>query len=411
MCAKQQNITLPPPPPDQHTIDISILGGIRIQAGDTVLSDSSNRSLKLWSVLFYFILNRERTITQIELIDHFWPEEECNNPLSALKMLILRIRNLISPLFDGAINPILSQRGAYQWNPRLICRVDVERFDALRQQAAQPETADEQKLALYREAISLYKGDLLPKQQDQPWVQFLSSWHHDQYINAVKDFAALLEKAGLYDEMNDILLRADKLHPVDEQLHILLIRSYLLQKKHIAALRHYEKTVELLYQTLGVRPSPELRALYREILAEEKDHETNLDVILDEMPTTPTRSGAFVCEYGLFVSIYHLEARRINRNGGCHHIALLTLSAPDGSVLKLKLLNTIMSQLQDVLVSTLRQSDVITRYSKAQFLILLPYASLEDSTMIMERIICAFHARCRKPASKLTYSLRGLEPV
>ena len=47
-------------------VTVSMLGGIEIECCGTVLASDSNRSLKLWGVLAYFILHRDRTISQGE---------------------------------------------------------------------------------------------------------------------------------------------------------------------------------------------------------------------------------------------------------------------------------------------------------------------------------------------------------
>ena len=384
-----------------------MLDRVCLQAGDTVISDDNIRSLKQWSVLCYLILHRSRSVSQAELIDQFWPEEDNKNPLSALKVLILRIRSLLEPLCQ---NPILSQRGAYQWNPAVPCVIDAELFENLCQLAAQPATPLDRKLELYQEAVNLYKGDLLPKQNGQQWAIPLSSRYRNCYSSAVKEYAALLQEAGLYEKMGQVALSACHLLPLDEQLHILVIRSYVLQKKYSDAMEHYKKTTIDLYQTLGIPPSPELQTVYAEILSEEKDMEINLDTILSAMSAPAKHPGAYFCEYGVFRSIYQLEARRIVRSGGCLHIALMTLALSGDNAKRSSDLNTIMDLLQTEILSDLRQGDVVARYSKAQFVVMLPGASLEDSGKVMERILKSFYSKFPRSFFEISYTLRGLEP-
>lgn len=392
---------------NEHNIYVYTLDRVCLRAGDTAISDDNTRSLKQWSVLCYLILHRDRSVSQAELIDNFWPEEDNRNPLSALKVLILRIRNLLEPLCE---NPILSQRGAYQWNPAIPCAVDAEIFEKLCQLAAHPDTPLDRRLELYREAISLYKGDLLPKQNGQQWVIPLTSRYRNCYSSAVKEYAALLQEAGLYEKMGQVALSACNLLPLDEQLHILVIRSYILQKKNADALEHYKKATKALYQTLGLPPSAELQAVYAEILSEEKDIEINLDTILSAMLPSAKHSGAFFCEYGIFRSVYQLEGRRISRSGGCLHIALMTLTLSSETARKFSDLNTIMDLLQTEILSDLRQGDVVSRYSKSQFVIMLPGASLEDSGKVMDRIISSFYSKFPRTFFEISYTLRGLEP-
>ena len=390
------------------TVSVSLLGGFALELDGTTLTDDINRSLKLWSVLAYLILHRDRPVPQTEFIETFWPDDNSSNPVNALKTLLYRIRSMLEPLF-GELQPILAQRGAYLWNPAVGCDLDTDRFEALCARASGESLSSESRMDLYRSALSLYQGDLLPKLEHQMWLISLSVRYHGLYLSAVKDQAALLEQAELFEEMQDICQQASALDGLDESLHTLIVRSLLRQGRDAAALAHYEKATDLLYRNLGVRPSEELRALYTEIMSTEKTLETDLGVIMGGLKEAAARPGAFVCEYGFFKEAYRLEARRAVRSGTCVHLCLITVSLPDGGVPPLKVLSATMDQLQEVLVRSLRRGDVVSKFSGAQFVILLPAANFEDSSMVMDRVVNAFYQQHRRNFLKLTVRVREIE--
>lgn len=390
------------------TVSVSLLGGFALELDGVSLSDDINRSLKLWSVLAYLILHRDRLVPQSEFIETFWPDDNSSNPVNALKTLLYRIRSMLEPLF-GELQPILAQRGAYLWNPAVGCDLDTDRFEALCARASGESLSSESRMDLYRSALSLYQGDLLPKLEHQMWLIPLSVRYHGLYLSAVKDQAALLEQAELFEEMQDICQQASALDGLDESLHTLIVRSLLRQGRDVAALAHYEKATDLLYRNLGVRPSEELRALYTEIMSTEKTLETDLGVIMGGLKEAAARPGAFVCEYGFFKEAYRLEARRAVRSGTCVHLCLITVSLPDGGVPPLKVLSATMDQLQEVLVRSLRRGDVVSKFSGAQFVILLPAANFEDSSMVMDRVVNAFYQQHRRNFLKLTVRVREIE--
>lgn len=336
-------------------VAVTMLGGFRIRVDGNVLTDEINRSQKLWNVLCYLIAHRERTVPQSEFIELFWPEENSANPTNALKTLLYRVRSLLEPLFGEGLEPILSQRGAYAWNPAIACEMDVDRFELLCRRAQDTALPAQKRMALYEEAAEVYRGDYLPKLANQMWVVPISAHYHTLYLEAVKEYADLLEHAEKFEAMAELCTRASQLDPLDESLHTLIVRALLRQGKDSAALSHYEKATDLLYRNLGVRPSEELRALYREIMDVEERLETNLEVIQANLREAAQRPGAFVCEYGFFKEAYRLEARRSARSGACVHIALVTVSLPDGGVPPLGVLNTTMDQLLEVLVHNLRR--------------------------------------------------------
>ena len=178
-----------------------------------------------------------------------------------------------------------------------------------------------------------------------------------------------------------VFTRASRIDPYDELLHTDIVRSLLLQGNNTAALAHYQAATDLLYNHLGVRPSEELRALYTRIMTMEKNMETDLQVIQNDLGESAMKGGAFYCEYGFFREVYRLEVRRASRTGFSAHLALLTISLPNGGIPPLDVLNSTMATLKDLLVESLRRGDVVARFSGAQFVVMLPGASLEGAAI------------------------------
>jgi DNA-binding SARP family transcriptional activator len=388
---------------------ISVLGGLVIEWNGAELTDEINRSLKLWNVLAYLIIHRNRPVPQSEFIEHFWPGEHGANPANALKTLLYRIRVLLEPIFGTDLQPILSLRGSYCWNKAIPCDLDIDHFDELFALASDSSNSVQERMAIYEQMLTIYRGGFLPKLSGHMWVISISTHYHSLFLQAVKDYAALLESTHHYEEMAAVCTRASQQDPLDEDVHTLIIRALLRQGKDSAALNHYESTCEMLYQNLGVRPSPELQALYSEIMAVEKELETDLIVIQRDLNETANRPGAFFCEYGFFREAYRLEARRATRSGSSVHIALLTVSLPDGGVPPLKNLAATMDQVKEVLISNLRRGDVVSKYSAAQYVIMLPAANFEDTQLVLDRTIASFYRQHRRSFLKLTTKIRAVE--
>lgn len=376
---------------------ISFLGGFKLQIGDRVLTDELNRSMKLWNLLAYLIVHRNRSIPQAEFIEMLWPEDMDGNPLSALKTLFFRIRKMIASVLGEEQNLIVSRYSSYAWSREVECVVDAEDFEKCCRQASDAKLSDEDRIRFYRNVVDLYKGDFLPKLSSQLWTISFKTHYHSLYLAAVKEYADLLNNAGNYDEMAEVCLKAIQIDAYDERLHTLLLRALLAQGKHAAALNHYERATDFLYRNLGVHPSQELRSLYSQIMDVQKTLETDLAIIQESLSEN-YQKGAFICEFGFFKEAYRMACRLAARTGISVHVVLLTLSNKDGSIVDLNILSGAMNQLLEDSRLNLRQVDMITRYSGAQYLILLPRANYEDSIMVSERIRNAFgrHYRYRK---------------
>ncbi len=388
---------------------VKMLGGFSITVDGKKVSDEMNRTHKLWNVLAYLLAHRDRMVPQAEFIEQFWPNEQGAAPANALKTQLYRIRSLLAPLFGEDFQPILSQRGGYEWNKAIRTEVDADDFAALCQRAAHPEASKQKRETLLKEAIGLYRGSFLPKLSRSSWIIPISSKYRTMFLEAVASYAETLEQDGLYEEMVNIVQRATAIEPLDETLHSIIVRGLLQQGKHTAALAHYEYATDLLYRSLGAQQFKGLRDLYDQIMATEQAFETDLTVIQQDLRETAQVSGAFFCEYGFFREIYRLEARRSLRSGVYIHIALITVSNADGTIPSLKVLNKTMDQLKEVIEQTLRSGDVVARYSGAQYVIMLPCANLEDSDTVIARILSRFRRRHRVNRLKISSRIREIE--
>lgn len=380
-------------PFDMPVLHIHLLGTFTLTARNICIQADESRSLKLQSVLAYFLLHRERAISQAELIEYFWSQDNNANPYSALKTTLYRIRSMLQPLLGKSINPILSQRGAYRWNEQIPCEMDIHDFEYRYQQAANPCAPIAARIADYGQVLSLYRGDLLPRLSDQHWILPVAAHYRLQYIESAKALADLLEQTQNYAQMHEVAVRASAIAPLEEGLHARIIRALIAQNENAAALKHYEMATRLLYRNLKVRPSEELRALYQEIMHTAKNAQLNLHTIAEDLHETAAREGAYFCPYGSFREIYRLECRRFQRNAIPIFLLLITVLLPDGTVpMPSQMLSDAMQQLQDALLQTLRSGDVVTQYSGMQYAVMLPDCTQRGCTVVANRIQAAISA-------------------
>ena len=134
-----------------------------------------------------------------------------------------------------------------------------------------------------------------------------------------------------------------------------------------------------------------------------------MGVIQEHLREAVAIPGAFVCEYGFFKEAYRLEARRAARYGMAVFIGLITVSTPAGEVPELGLLNATMDLLLEVIKTSLRRGDVVSRYSGAQFVIMLPALTYEDGETVMQRIVSNFYRKHKRYLLKLHYKLQQLD--
>ena len=96
---------------------------------------------------------------------------------------------------------ILTGRGAYIWNQDIPVSLDIETFEKSIKQAGKHKDPV-CRIGLYNEAVTLYKGEFLPKFTSEYWVASQAAYYHTTYLGAVKSLAILLESEGRYSEID-----------------------------------------------------------------------------------------------------------------------------------------------------------------------------------------------------------------
>ena len=126
----------------------------------------AGRSGRLWTLVAYLILHRDRGIPAQELIDLLWPDGSGSNPASTLQNNASRARNAMATLgFSDTKGMIRYENGLYRWVPGTDTWLDVDVFEDLARRAL--ETSDPEELrTLGREAA------------DRPGVDFSAGCTH-----------------------------------------------------------------------------------------------------------------------------------------------------------------------------------------------------------------------------------------
>ena len=393
----------------EPVIYINMLGEFAIRVGDKVISDTSNHSKKMWNVLEYLITFRKKEISQKELVVLLWEEDGSTNPNGALKTLMHRVRNLLKELDADDMKFIVQSRGTYAWNNALPCIIDADEFDRLYKEGLAVTDDEDLRLAKFRKAISLYKADFLPKTSHEAWVIPIASYYHTTYLKLVHETIELLIKRQDFEDVANICWHAITIDRFDEEFHYQLIYALYRSGNQHAALKQYSTTTDLFFEKFGITPSEKLKSLYKEIVKTSKAIETDLNAINNNLREPQTHAGAYYCEYEVFKDIYRLEARSAERNGKSIYLCLMTITSPTGGQPALNNLNPAMDRLKNCIFNSLRSSDVFSRYSVSQYILMLPTASYESCESVLKRITGEFEKSNKNEYVILQYKLQPLD--
>lgn len=391
-------------------LTVKMLGGFSIERNGNYVDDHSNRMRKVWLLLAYLIYSRTTRITQDNLLQLLSSGDSEGDPGNRIKAMFYRARTMLNQLDDTAGHQLIRHKGgSYSWNTDVPLYLDVEEFDRLCSAAA--EAADDAlRLELYEQALSIYSGDFLPKLATESWVMPINTYYHQMYLSAVQQTLSLLEGLERWTEAAALCEKALSVEPYSEELYQHLMRSRIALDDRAGALTAYEEMSELLFSNFGVMPSDESRQLYRDAAREVGGITVPAGTLRDMLKEPAGAKGALLCEYDFFRLLYQVQARTIIRSGDVVHIALLSLHGRGKKELPRRSLDTAMDNLQDIIIHSLRQGDIVTKCSVSQFIIMLPQANYENSCAVCQRIIRAFGRQHPHSPASITFSIHPLEP-
>lgn len=391
------------------TLQVQMLGQFTLRYGDRTISDSDDRSRRVWSLLAYMLYNHGRSFAQEELIHLYWSNgEKSADPGNALKSIFHRIRTALDKLQPGLGRLLIRRKaGRYFWNNAMPLSLDIEDFET-HFHVAEAAGDNDVRLAEYQAALALYAGDPLPRMTDEIWTIPIVAYYHSLYTRAAAGAIELLEKQERTAEAVALCRRAIHIEPYQEDLYEHLMRGLLRTGDMKGAMSVYEEMSELLLAHFGVMPSETLRTLYRQATRTVNDRTLTMDEVCSQLAEPAPHGGAMVCEYDFFKILYRAEARSIARNGHSANICLLSVSGKDGEMLARRSLDPAMNNLQVLVQNNLRRGDVIARCSISQYIILLPQANYENSRMVADRLVSAFYRRYPHSPARLRYTVQPL---
>lgn len=374
-----------------RNLQVCMLGEFSIRFGDKVISDSENRSKKVWSMIAYFIYNRNRCISQQKLIDLLWGGDSLSsNPENAMRVTLHRARALLDQLYDGAGRELISrQDGGYCWSDSVEVTLDCDRFLNLIQSS---ETDEEKHLQNLLDALQLYRGNFLSRYTSEMWTIPASTHFLANFLSSSIEASDLLSARGRHQESVAICQIATDYEPYHEPLYQRLMKNLAAIGDMRGVTVVYEKLCKRLADDFDIEPSEETQHIFQNINVPAMKSELSEDEIRNGLHEPETLSGAMQCSYEHFKVLCYAESRSMERNGNSTHVALMSIPSGCSIARDKEILEKSMDLLSDHLRISLRLGDVISRCSTTQIIIMLPKANYENSCMVCRRVLTQFYA-------------------
>jgi two-component SAPR family response regulator len=380
----------------KERLEIYTLGRFLVKSGDTLISEQSSRSYRIWDLFKYLVTYRDKGILPEVILENLWPGQEFSDPKRALRTPIYRLRQLLThPTADNNSNNVITfSQGCYKWDTNADYLLDVQEFEALCQRGRMiAENNPAAAIEAFKKAVSLYKGDYLPECLYYEWALPVRNYYRRIFLQSSLYLCRLLKNAGRHSEIIEVCESVFHVEPFEEEFHLYFLESQMVMEKIQEARSHYEYVTSLHYRELGIKPSPAMRNLYRQLKTGSEYVEFDLTSIQESLAERQETEGAFFCDSDIFRHLYKLEKKKLERSGQVIFLGLLSLTTAEYRIPPQKTLKEASDMLLDLLNANLRKGDIITHWNDSQILILLPNLNLEQGEKVLQRIITAFNTK------------------
>lgn len=372
-------------------LQVETLGGLRIKAGEKVLLKQGSHINKPWELLVFLLLNVDEPLTNEQICEALWEDDEVANPAGALKNAAYSLRRNLAA---AGLPPdyVMTRNREYCWNPAIPVQLDVQTLNALYRQG-QTEQEPQRQLEICRAFLDQYSGDFLPSLAGRRWVLPKASALSQKYLSVVIRACDLLlaeDTRKNAQEVLDICNRALLLEPLSEDLYLRHFTALKQLNMKTAILNHYPIISNMFLDETGEVLGPELQNIFR-WASEGTNTVTDIQKIqkdLDEVTRDdrPIR-GAYFCPYEVFKHMYHMVVRSAVRVDNTVVLLLISLQSTGSQPISKQENSQVMLQLQEIIKNTLRKGDVFSRYSRNQYVLMLSVRHPGDSGVVAERLL------------------------
>lgn len=247
-------------------LHVRLFGPVEVYEGETRRPPFPTKQAK--GLFAYLVLNRDSAHTREKLAGTFWAERPDRSARKCLRTTIWRVRAVLEP--EGIVpGTYLKMRDhTMEFTGGADFRLDVAQFEDCLQRAngSSGEDSDVHSLRRLERAVALYRGDLLEGVYED-WCVCEQQRLRLLLIGALKSLIECHAKRGEWIEARGWSQRLLDYDPLREPAHRELMRFQFLTGDRPAALRQFDKLVELLNDEFEVSPMPETIALHEAIRA------------------------------------------------------------------------------------------------------------------------------------------------
>jgi WD40 repeat protein/DNA-binding SARP family transcriptional activator len=274
---------------------LSLLGHVHITVDGKPLTQFD--SDKARAMLFFLSITSGQTHRRETIASLLWPEQGERLANQNLRKALHRLRQTLGDHANPTQPFLLVTPQSIAFNPDSSHTVDSVTFEALL--ALNDSHRHDQRetcsicLARLRQAVALYRGDLLAGftfkdgAAFEEWLLIQRQRLHAQAVDALLLVGADCERRGDYGGAGESARQLLALEPWNELAHRQLMRALVYSNQRTAALTQYQTCCQILERELGIEPESVTRALYEQIKAGDFSKGVSANRNVNSLPEAP----------------------------------------------------------------------------------------------------------------------------
>ena len=207
-----------------------------------------------------------KEVSEDQITDLLWPESDGDAAHSAFTTTLSRLRRILE-----IENTIRFQEGKATLDP-LVCWVDawtleetLEHVEAFWKEV-QPEYHRPEIAQMTEKAVSLYRGNFLPGDEEYPWTITYRERLRSKFVRFVMKVGECLEQAGQWGKAAEYYQKTIEVDEVAEEFYRRLMVCYQQLGNRAEAIRVYNRCRSALSAKMGILPSPKTEGIYKGLI-------------------------------------------------------------------------------------------------------------------------------------------------
>lgn len=354
----------------QQVLYVKMFGDFSLEYQGISLIAKKKKETQFAQVLQLIFHSGEKGISREHLEKVLFGERTLDDANHAIHSLIYNIRKKLEQTGLPKGKYIISRRGRFYWNKEIPFEEDAQ----------------------------------------EGWVKAERERYQTMFRELVKYMAELLRTKKAYIQLEKLGRHVSKAAPYEEgELLVLEALTGMGRTEQVEIL--YGETMEKYRQVYMEEELIKLKDFRRKI-QEQLDHPYDiLDNIQENMTERLEKvKEPYQCNWMVFREIYHMVARMIERSGQQVQLMLCTLTDMEKHPIRSDECAEVLSRyIWESICRSIRAGDVVTRYGKGQYLVLLINTKPEDCQEIQKRIDAQF--RKKNTVYEIRYNVKSVRSL